>query len=206
MYYIYFHKNPITLEVFYVGIGSNKRAWRFKERNTHWLRYVKKHGFPVVEIIKENLTKEEAGLLEIEYIQQFRRKGYDIEGKLVNISLGGKGGTKGYYWDDERKKKYSEKIKKWMNNEENKEKWKHKHKIGIQKRQIDYSKFKKGVNGIPINQYDLENNFLKTWPSAKFIKDNIKINIDEALAGRAKTAGGYIWKYEKETNRNREKN
>jgi len=55
MYYIYFHKNPITLEVFYVGIGSNKRAWRFKERNTHWLRYVKKHGFPVVEIIKENL-------------------------------------------------------------------------------------------------------------------------------------------------------
>ena len=93
MYYIYFHKNPITLEVFYVGIGSNKRAWRFKERNTHWLRYVKKHGFPVVEIIKENLTKEEAGLLEIEYIQQFGRKGYDIEGKLVNISLGGKGGT-----------------------------------------------------------------------------------------------------------------
>ena len=51
-YYVYFHKNPITKEIFYVGIGNKKRAWNFKNRNIHWLRYVGKYGKPIIEIIR----------------------------------------------------------------------------------------------------------------------------------------------------------
>lgn len=197
-YCIYFHRNPVTLEIFYVGIGSRKRAHRLKERNVHWLRYVEKHGRPIVEIFKENLTKEIACSLEIEYIKLYGRRGYENNGTLVNISLGGEYGAKGYKWDNERKEKYSKAMLNWMSDDENKENWKHKQKLGLKNRKIDYSKFKKGINGKPINQYDLEGNFIKTWPSARFIKDNLKIVVDGVIAGRNKTAGGYIWKYEKE--------
>jgi hypothetical protein len=50
----------------------------------------------------------------------------------------------------------------------------------------------------PINQYDLNNNFIKTWPSAKEAAE--KLNFDNAdigkcCRGKYKTSGGYVWKY-----------
>jgi group I intron endonuclease len=48
----------------------------------------------------------------------------------------------------------------------------------------------------PILQYDLQENFIKEWPSIKEAKNVTLIkNINLALRGSNKTAGGYIWKY-----------
>jgi hypothetical protein len=56
-YYLYYHKNPNTKELFYIGIGTNKRAWDFTSgRNPHYKNYIKKHGEPIVDIIKGNIT------------------------------------------------------------------------------------------------------------------------------------------------------
>lgn len=49
-----------------------------------------------------------------------------------------------------------------------------------------------------INQYDLNNNFLKKWNSIKEASDNLDIKnsaIINCCKGRTKYSGGYIWKY-----------
>ena len=105
-YYLYYHKNPITKELFYIGIGTNIRAWDFiSGRNPHYKNYIKKHGEPIVDIIKENLTKEEACSLEIKLINEYGRKGIDPKGILLNKSIGGDVIALGNKFTDEQKQK-----------------------------------------------------------------------------------------------------
>lgn len=109
---VYFHRHPITNDVFYVGIGVKKeRAYRFsgKSRNQYWRNYVKKHGFPVVEIVHEIDTRKEAVELELKYIAQFGRK-CDGSGRLVNITIGGDGGSLGMKQSEEHKSKISKAL------------------------------------------------------------------------------------------------
>jgi hypothetical protein len=48
----------------------------------------------------------------------------------------------------------------------------------------------------PINQYDLNNNFIKQWKSAEEIKNILRIkHVGEVCKGTRKTAGGYFWRY-----------
>jgi len=94
---VYFHRHPITNDIFYVGIGSTKeRAYRFggNKRNQFWNNYVKKHGIPIVEIVHEVETRKEAVELELKYIKQYGRR-IDGSGQLVNITIGGDGGALG---------------------------------------------------------------------------------------------------------------
>ena len=88
-YYVYFHVNRITNEVFYVGKGKNKRAYSKRNRSTHWKNTVNKYGY-IVEIKNSNLTNEEACNLEKEYIKKFGRKDNNT-GCLVNFTDGGEG-------------------------------------------------------------------------------------------------------------------
>ena len=105
-YYLYYHKNPLTKELFYIGIGTNKRAWDFiSGRNSHYKNYIKKHGEPIVDIIKENLTKEEACSLEMEYIAKYGRKGIESNGILLNKSIGGEIIALGNKFTEEQKLK-----------------------------------------------------------------------------------------------------
>jgi len=105
-YYLYYHKNPITEELFYIGIGTNKRAWDFTSgRNSHYKNYIKKYGEPIVDIIKENLTKEEACSLEIKLISEYGRKGIDSKGILLNKSIGGDVTALGNKFTNEQKQK-----------------------------------------------------------------------------------------------------
>lgn len=86
---VYFHRNPITYEIFYVGIGNERRPYSFYEssRNKLWHRIVKKYGLPIVEIIHPDISKEDACKLEIEYIKKF---GIINEGGILcNMSYGG---------------------------------------------------------------------------------------------------------------------
>lgn len=97
--------------MFYVGIASRKdRAKYFRNRNNHWKGYVKKHGEPLVEIIHEGLTKEEAEQIERNMISEMGRKGYEPNGRLVNQSLGG-GVNIGWRMPDEARRKITESLK-----------------------------------------------------------------------------------------------
>jgi hypothetical protein len=198
-YYLYYHRNPINNNVFYIGIGRLKRAWNFRDRNIHWKRYTKKYGLPIVELINNNLTKEEASVLEKKLILEYGRKGYELNGMLTNISLGGEG-TCGYKWDEDRKFNHSEIMSEWFSN--HKEEWILKHNLGILNRKIDYTNIKNGPKGIPIIQKDKNNQTIKIWPSAKTIKNQLGISIDSVLSGKSKTAGGFKWEYEEKINRN----
>ena len=105
-YYLYYHKNPITKELFYIGIGTNKRAWDFASgRNSHYKNYIKKYGIPIVDIIKENITKEEACSLERKLISEYGMKGIDGEGILLNKSIGGETIALGNKFTEDQKQK-----------------------------------------------------------------------------------------------------
>lgn len=86
---VYFHRNPITYEIFYAGIGTRKwRSYEFNSgRNPYWQNYVAKYGNPVVQIVHENVTKEIAHYWEKFYIKLLGRKTED--GQLTNITEGG---------------------------------------------------------------------------------------------------------------------
>ncbi len=54
-----------------------------------------------------------------------------------------------------------------------------------------------------INQYDLQNNLIKSWESMIEVERTLKIkyqDICQCCKGKRKTAGGYIWRY-KDTNK-----
>lgn len=89
-HYIYFHINPVKNEIFYVGKGSNQRAWSKRKRNPYWHHIVNKYGY-IINIVEENLTKEESNQREIFYIQKIGRKDLG-QGPLVNMTAGGDGG------------------------------------------------------------------------------------------------------------------
>lgn len=190
-YYVYTHLNPHTKEIFYVGIGKGNRAWnQWAGRNKFWDNYVNKYGFEV-EIIAENLTRNQAGKIEIELIAHLGRRQIDEGGTLVNRSSGGDGGSGGYTHTEEWKRQHSERQigkKKKPLSQEAKEK---------------ISKALKGRESYwkkPVLQFDKQGNFIKEWPSIKTAKKETGAkNIFEVASGYKnqmyKSSGGYVWKY-----------
>lgn len=67
------------------------------------------------------------------------------------------------------------------------------------------SKNKKGkCNGksISVNQYTINNQFIKKWDSMRLAEQTLNIrHINECCKNKRKTAGGYIWKLVKEDER-----
>ncbi len=62
-YYVYYHINKETKEVFYIGKGSNYRAWD-KERGDLWQDYVSNVGEYNIKIICANMSELEAFAIE----------------------------------------------------------------------------------------------------------------------------------------------
>jgi hypothetical protein len=192
-YYVYTHLNPQTKEVFYVGIGKGNRAWnKGAGRNKFWENYVNKYGFEV-EIIAENITRNQAGKIEIELIAHLGRRQIEEGGTLVNRSLGGDGGSGGYTHTEEWKRQHSERQlgkKKKPLSQEAKEKL----SKALTGREATWGK--------PVLQFDKQGNFIKEWPSTKIAKiETGAKNIFEVASGYKnqmyKSSGGYIWKYKK---------
>ena len=210
-YYVYAHLNPKTNEIFYIGLGTGKRKNEFKSgRNKHYINYVKKYGFPLVEILKENLTKEEACSLEIELITKYGRRGIEPKGILLNKSKGGEGGNLGTIQSKETRNKKSKAMKgKKMHSAEQKEKWSKNRKGKKNKWDPEHIKKDKGrkkPNGFkgkgfhPVDQYTTDGAFIKSYPNMKSIKDELNINsanIWSNISGITKTAGGFVWKSKK---------
>ena len=190
-YYVYTHLNPQTKEIFYVGIGKGNRAWnKGAGRNKFWENYVNKYGFEV-EIIAENITRNQAGKIEIELITHLGRRQIEEGGTLVNRSIGGDGGSGGYTHTEEWKRQHSERQlgkKKKPLSQEAKEKLS-KALIG---REVTWGK--------PVLQFDKQGSFIKEWPSTRAAKRETGAkNVFEVASGYKnqlyKSSGGFIWKY-----------
>jgi len=190
-YYVYTHLNPQTKEIFYVGIGKGNRAWnKGAGRNKFWENYINKYGFEV-EIVAENITRNQAGKIEIELIAHLGRRQMDEGGTLVNRSIGGDGGSGGYTHTEEWKRQHSERQlgkKKKPLSQEAKEKL----SKALTGREVTWGK--------PVLQFDKQGNFIKEWPSARAAKRETGAkNVFEVASGYKnqlyKSSGGFIWKY-----------
>ena len=118
-YEVYEHYLPGSVTPFYVGMGKKGRSQDRKRRSDWWKRYVEKYGLEV-KIIKEGLTKEEAILLEKQFISEYGRINIGT-GILINLTDGGEG-TVNIVRSEITRKKLSEAQKKNKHSEEVKQK------------------------------------------------------------------------------------
>lgn len=116
MYCVYRHIRLDTNAIFYVGIGSIKRAYDKISRNSHWKNIVNKCGYDV-QITHEDVCWEEACVIEKYLIEFYGRKDLG-KGELVNMTDGGDGIT-GYRHDYISRAKMSSKKKSLFSNKKN---------------------------------------------------------------------------------------
>lgn len=65
-YYVYTHTTADTGEIFYIGVGTKRRAWDFLNRNEVWKSLYNNHGC-IVSIVHEGFEeKYEAVSIEVE--------------------------------------------------------------------------------------------------------------------------------------------
>ena len=98
-FYVYMAWHKSTNEPIYVGKGCGNRLSchnRDAETGLHYnkfmVEYVKQHGRMKFEIVRNNLTNQEAIQTEIDLIYYFGRKDLGF-GTLFNRTDGGEGGT-----------------------------------------------------------------------------------------------------------------
>lgn len=108
-FYVYEHRKATTGEVFYVGKGVGRRAWRHgqSKRSDWWMRVAAKHGV-IVSIVIDGLQDWAAAEIEQDLIALHGRKdrGY---GLLINGTDGGDG-MAGQIQSDETKAKRSASV------------------------------------------------------------------------------------------------
>jgi hypothetical protein len=117
---VYEHLRNDTNEVFYVGIGAEKkRAYKKSGRTPYWKNIVEKVGY-TVDIIHSDVDWDEACELEKHLILLFGRKDLGT-GNLVNLTDGGEGNV-GIIFSNNHKEKISEAKKGKTHSEETKKK------------------------------------------------------------------------------------
>mgnify|MGYP000981645595 CR=1 FL=1 len=190
-YYIYFHRNPNTNDVFYVGLGLDRRAWdRSRGRNQHWINYVKKHGNPIVEIVHNDLTLEQATNKEQYYIKIYGRIGYEENGILVNKSEGGESGSRGIKWSKQSIEDRNQKLQGRIFTPE------HSFKISLAKQ--NHPSYQNRKNNKQIYQKDLEGNIINKWNTIKEASVSLKLSemyIIQCCKGKKEQYKGYKWEY-----------
>jgi hypothetical protein len=187
-YDVYAHLNPITKDIFYIGIGFGNRAWnKWAGRNKFWENYVNKYGFEV-DIIVDNITRKQAEKTEIDLIANLGRRQIDEGGVLVNRSSGGEGSV-GYTHTEEYKIKLSNDRKGKCTRKQKTHSEETKQKISkkLKERHCKWGK--------PVLQMDLENNVIAEWYSITEAKKQTGAKtIWEVIKGKHKTSAGYKWK------------
>jgi hypothetical protein len=190
-YYIYFHRNPITKEIFYIGLGLDRRAWdKGRGRNKHWINYVKKHGNPIVEIVHNDLTLEQAVNKEQYYIKLYGRVGYEENGILVNKSEGGESGSRGIKWSEQSIKNRNKKLKG--------RKFTPEHNLKISLAKQNHSSYQNRKSNKQIYQKDLEGNIIKEWNTIKEASSSLELSemyIIQCCKGKREQYKNYKWEY-----------
>lgn len=180
-FYVYSHIKKTNGKCFYIGKGTDYRAWSKTGRNQHWKNIVNKHGFDVI-ILVNNISEEKAFELEAEFCKQIGYK------NLCNLNeeLGNGAWTRSEETKQKMRKSHKFSKRSSMSNET-------KQKIGKSNsgpnENFRKAKFK------PIIQYDVSGNFIQEWNSILEAKQQYKGDIQQCCAGRSKTSCGYIWKY-----------
>jgi group I intron endonuclease len=173
------------------------------------------HSFDV--IYEGEHTLDEINEIEIKFIFQYNSFHGNNENGM-NLTLGGDGGF-GVIYSEERKQKirfanktriykpHSEESKKLISENRKKTGKTEAHKLAIEKlkgRKINKSEqwIRNNAESIkkPILQFDLNNNLIKEWKSAKDVENELGLsrkNISVNLRNKTKHAYGYIWKYKK---------
>jgi len=113
MYCLYIHKRKSDNEIFYIGIGNNKRPYIKGTRSNFWKNEVNKHDYNI-EILTNNLTWENAQEAEIQLIKLYGRRDLGL-GHLINLTDGGDG-SPGTIVSDETKLKLSKILKEFYKN------------------------------------------------------------------------------------------
>lgn len=222
-FYVYCHRRKTDGKCFYIGKGSGKRYKAKESRNQHWWNIVNKHGFEA-EILVNNITEEKAFELESEFCKQIGYKNLcNVREELGNggwshseetkqqIGNALKGRTQSKETVEKRSKSLqgntalssperNAKISKSLQGNKKRANKISKSLLGKSKTKehsLNISKNSKGItrNQKPVNQYDLNGNFIKEWSSITEAKKYIKADINAFLVGKQKTAGGFIWKY-----------
>lgn len=107
MFYVYAYLRE-DLTPYYIGKGSNERAWKSHTR-TNGTNLLPKDKNKIV-ILKEDLTEDEAYEIESILIAQYGRKDLGT-GILHNLTDGGRGNESGYKHSDEAIQKLKNKGK-----------------------------------------------------------------------------------------------
>lgn len=149
-YYVYIYWRLDINEPFYIGKGHGKRWKVLKRENTNFNRIVNKYPI-AVEIIKDNLTEQEAFYWEEKIINTLVFEyGYSINIKnnrsnnkyrhLVNMTWGGEGNSG--YSHTEIWKENASKTRKGENNPNYKNYWTEEQKESLSKKQKERLKNK----------------------------------------------------------------
>jgi len=106
-YYLYRYIRLDKNEPFYIGIGKTKNYKRAYEkykcdRSLFWFKITEKTNYRI-DILLDNLTKQEAVKKEIEFIKLYGRKNLKT-GSLVNLTDGGDG-VNNIKWSEDSKNK-----------------------------------------------------------------------------------------------------
>lgn len=112
----YIHKNSLTGEIFYVGIGIKGREKQRRKRSQRWTSYVQKYGF-VAEVLRSGINWSDACVIEKQLITLYGRKDLGA-GNLINMTNGGdgSGGHKGFWGGKSRPPASKETIEKCRQN------------------------------------------------------------------------------------------
>ena len=190
-YIVYKHTNKTNGKV-YIGITCQRIHDRWKGghgyRSQYFSRAIKKYGWDgfIHEIVAENLSREDACELERILIKSYK----STEPKCgYNQALGGDGG--GMY-----NKHHSESAKKKISKarKENGFTEDHKRHISESKQGAKHHLAKK------VYQYTKDGEFIREWDYMSLAAKELNINkgnIGSVCNGDRKTAGGFIWKYER---------
>lgn len=210
--YLYRHIRLDTNKPFYIGIGSDikgryTRAYQKNNRNVDWYSIIKQTSYKV-EIMLDGLPLNQLYESEKFFINYYGR--VQDGGLLVNKSLGGKFGKLGTKDSIETRLKKSlaaqqPKTECWKKSQSISRKGKPRGKLSwLENNKERSDKISKALRGNtnrekkPILQLDINNNLINEYNSITEALSLTKIKgIGNALTNRAKTAGGYVWKYKK---------
>lgn len=153
-YCIYRHIRLDKNEVFYIGIGCNKRSHDKSNRSKHWKNIVSKTNYEI-QVLKFDLSWKDACELEKILIDYYGRK--DLKtGLLINMTDGGEGSVKAVVSKETRlklskvhknKKQSSDHIKKRTNSLIGRKlSSEHKLKLSLAKKGIVSNSSKKIIN------------------------------------------------------------
>jgi hypothetical protein len=185
-YYIYVHRRVSNNTIFYVGKGSNKRAFSKQQRSNFWHSTVAKYGL-IVEIIKYFEHECDAFSYEEIFIKELQSNGE----KLVNLKDGGLGGV-GFHHTAIAKQKISNALKQriWRQETKNKISNALKNSTFARKRKKKFpSNNRKKLICVTTNEI-----FDNTHEAAKKLNLSFS-NIASVCRGKRKTCGGLIFKY-----------